>query len=172
MSERVLDPPEHWPTAEELNRAVSPDTLVILPEEVAEVDGTLTAFFATEAQALRVKAKEAGLEPLLLAPPGAAVAGHSEYAADWILPAVVTAALAFPSGLAANVAADLIHDRMAGAASPTSVPAIVCYQEARIEADGRMQLHRTEGPAEELEKFLRESGIGAVSKLTPRPPSP
>src|SRR5437588_208028 len=123
VSERELDPPEHWPSAVELGRAAGGDTLVILPEEVAEVDGTLTAFFSTETQALRVKAKHAGFEPLLLAPEGAAVAGHSEYAADWILPVIVTSALAFPSALGANIAADLIHDRIAGATSASSIPA-------------------------------------------------
>src|SRR4051794_5452648 len=84
--ERLIDPPEHWPSADALRAAASEDSFVLLPDDLRRVDGTLTAFFRTDAQALRVRAAAAGLRPLLLKPDEAQVAGYTEYAADWVLP--------------------------------------------------------------------------------------
>src|SRR4051794_9799060 len=109
LTERLSAPPDHWPPASALRQAATEGTLVILPEDVRTVDGTMTAFFRTDAQTLRVRASTAGLEPILLAPNGAELAGYSEYAADWVLPVIVAAALTIP----ANVVADEIHDAIA-----------------------------------------------------------
>jgi hypothetical protein len=165
LTERLTDPPEHWPSADVLRKATTEGSFVLLPDDVRDVDGTLTAFFRTDAQALRVRASNAGLKPVLLAPDGAEVAGYSEYAADWVLPVVVTAALSIPSA----VVADVIHDGIAnkpesGGAAPT-----VRYREAVVDGD-RVRVREIEGPADEVERLLRERG--AQMKLPPLSPVP
>jgi hypothetical protein len=153
-TERIVDAPDHWPVAEELERRASGDVLVILPEEVGEVDGKLTAFFRPEAQALRAKAMQAGLTPLMLAPEGAEVAGYSEFAADWVLPVIVAASLAIP----AQIVADVLVDRIAEAGHGPGAPLIVRYREA-VTDQKRVCVREIEGPAQEVERLLRERGV-------------
>jgi hypothetical protein len=163
LSDRTIDPPEHWPSAEELDRAATGDVLVILPEEIGNDDGTLTAFFRSDAQELRVRARQAGLTPLLLAPEGAEVAAYSEFTADWVLPVVVAAGLAIPTG----VVTALVHDRIDTPSHEHVAPPIVRYREAVID-HGRVRLREIEGPADEVERLLRERG-DRESQLRRRP---
>lgn len=164
LSERLSDPPEHWPSASALRQAAAEGTFVLLPDDVRDVDGTLTAFFRTDAQALRVRAATAGLRPILLTPEGAEVAGYSEYAADWVLPVVLTAVLSIPAG----VVADVIHDSIANKSGP---PPSVRYREAVVDGD-KVRLREVEGPADEIERLLRDRGATMqLPPLSPLPPS-
>jgi hypothetical protein len=145
------DAPEHWPDLGEIEQALAESGVLLLPEQVAQDDGTTVAFFRTESQEIRVRAKEAGIEPRLLAPAGANLATHSEHAADWVLPTLLAATLAVP----AQLAADLIHDRVQGQPHEQIAPANVCYREAIVE-HGRLRLRVIEGPTREVEARLRE----------------
>jgi hypothetical protein len=151
VTERLIDPPAHWPDTDALRAAASEDSFVLLPDDLRRVDGKLTAFFRTDAQALRVRAAAAGLRPVLLKPDDAQVAGYSEYAADWVLPVIVAAALTVPM----NVLADVIHDEISN--KPNTTATIVRYREVVLDGD-RAQLREIEGPAADIERLLRERG--------------
>lgn len=165
LTERVIDPPAHWPSADELRRAAAQGTLVLLPDDVREIDGNLTAFFRTDAQALRVRASTAGLKSVLLSPDGAERAGYSEYAADWVLPVVVGVALSVPGA----VVADVIHDAIANNPDPQAPAPIVRFREAVVDGDS-VRLREVEGPADEVERLLRDCDASSqVPPLTPVP---
>lgn len=162
VAERLVDPPRHWPSAETLLREVAGGALLILPEEIAEPRGTLTAFFRVDAQELRVRAEEAGMDARLLAPGGADLAGFSEFAADWVLPVLVASVLTVPSTVAAEMIYDHINKSRGEAASR-----VVLYREAVI-SDGRVRLRELEGPAEEVARLLRERSVEGAGVATSR----
>ena len=155
VTERDIEPPVHWPSADELQELTSGARLVMLPDRVDQRPGErTTASFPPLAQALRVNAARAGLTPVLYAPAGAEPVMYSEYTADWVLPVLVTAALAVPGQVAAEVIADHIAgDNTSQGASPT-----VLYREAVIE-DGEVRLREIAGPAREVEQLLRERTV-------------
>ena len=151
VTEELLDPPDHWPSADEIASAAASNELVLLPDRLTERDGVVAAAFRGEAQALRVRAQASGHSVLLLAPEGAELAVYSEHAADWVLPVVVAAALAIPG----NLVADLLHDAVREARTQqTSLP-VVKVREAVVTED-RVKLREIEGPADEVAKFLEE----------------
>jgi hypothetical protein len=170
VSERVVDPPDHWPTAVDIGRVVASGAVALLPDRVDERDGRLLASFRPEAQALRVRTKSVGLDAILLMPPGAEAVVYSEYTADWILPVLIAAALTVP----ANLAADLIHDRIGPESQKGVTLPTVRYREAIIE-HGRVRVYEAEGPANEVERLLRarvERAKEAGPGLPPEPPAP
>lgn len=148
ITERSVDAPDHWPAPEALERAAERDVIVILPEQVDDPDGILTAFFRADAQELRVRAAEAGFGAVLLAPDGAELAGFSELAADWVLPVVLSAALTIPS----TVVADMIYDHIANG-GPDAAAHVVRYREAVVE-QGKVKVREFEGPADEIARLL------------------
>lgn len=151
LQESVRDTPNHWPVTEEIEAAAAAGGLIILPDRIDTAGERRVAAFRGDAQELRVRAKQKGLEAQLLAPADAELAVYSEHAADWVLPVVVSAVLAVPSALVA----DMLHDRIADAGEAKITMPEVRYREAYVE-DGQMRLREIEGPADELLQLLRQ----------------
>jgi hypothetical protein len=151
--ERTLDAPEHWPTMEELERVATDGTVIMLPDRLEETDGQLVAAFRLDAQGMRVAATEAGLTPILYAPAGAELAMYTENAADWVLPVIVAAVLAFPGQIGATLAADWIEAQMHQ--QPTAQTVI--YREAIVQ-QGSLKLYEIEGAPGDVTQLLRSRG--------------
>lgn len=147
--------PPYLPATSELGASVAPDRLVLLPDQVVERDGEAIAGFRSDAQALRVRATEAGLDVQLVLPDGAKPGIYSEHAADWVLPLI----LSVPGGVITTLVAnelqrllDAWRERRGASAQPTT-----CYRELVLSADGSdAKIVEIEGPAEEVVQLLRE----------------
>ena len=166
IAEIVYDAPDDWPPIADLRAAIAGGCLAILPEQLSRADDGSIAAFRRETQTVRVYAKQAGVNPVLIHPEGAEVVSYQEHAADWVLPALAAAALVIPS----NIAADLITNEIIGD-PPHSAVATVRFQEVIIE-DGRMRVRSLEGPADELVTVLRARvKSGVIPPLTDEPAS-
>jgi len=166
IAETLYDAPDDWPPVAEVRGAIDGGRVAILPEQLSRVGDGLIAAFRRETQAVRVYAKLAGVDPVLLHPDGAEVVSYQEHAADWVLPALAAAALVIPS----NIAADLITHEIIGD-PPQAAPPTVRFQQVVID-DGRMRVRSLEGPADELVTFLRtRTETNAMPPLTDEPPS-
>jgi hypothetical protein len=167
-----LDAPVHWPTVAELEQVATDGTVIMLPDRLENDADRLVAAFRLDAQGLRVAAKEAGLVPILLAPPGAELAMYTENAADWILPVIVAFVLAVPGQIGATLAADWIEGQIPQ--HPTAQT--VLYREAVVE-HGTLRLYEVEGAPGEVVRLLRARDLAPQSSpqqpphsLSPTPP--
>ena len=143
------------PAAAELAGLVAPNRLVLLPDQIVERDGQLIAGFRSDAQALRVRAGEAGIDVELVLPGGATPGIYSEHAADWVLPLI----LGVPGSAVGTLIANELQRRInawrehrGSSAQPTTR-----YRELVLSADGSdAKIVEIEGPAEEVVQVLRE----------------
>ena len=151
------EPAKHWPSADELKGR---DGLVILPDQVEETPGGLTAGFRPDTQELRVSAREQGVAVELYTPEGARRGVYEEHAADWVLPVVIS----FPVNIACGLIVEMIEARLAGwrsAGSPAPEPEMRC---GLLEIDdGKLRVQDLEGPAAEVAELLKELAAGAES---------
>ena len=147
--------PDHLRALPQLGGLVAPDRLVLLPDQLVERDGERIAGFRQDAQALRVRAMEAGIDVELVLPNGAKPGIYSEHDADWVLPLI----LSVPGGVIAVLVAnelqrllDAWREQRGASAQPTTR-----YRELVLSADGsEAKVVEIEGPAEDVILVLRE----------------
>lgn len=158
ITERTVDPPERWVSHQAVQDALTASTLLVLPDGFAEDGETTVAHFRPDANAVRVRANQAGVQTTLLVPAGVSPVVYSEYADRWVLPVLVAAVLSVPSSVAATLIADRIEAQ--GVAQP--IPTVV-YREV-IATDNKMKIREIEGPGDEVLEIL-------LSRSEPRGPS-
>ena len=176
LTDRIRPAPAHWPRLEKLEEVAAGGALVMLPDRVDELDGEVRASYRDEAQAIRVAAREQGLEVVLAVPPGARPALLREHDASLVLGAV----LSIPAGVAAVLLANEIQRHLdkwrAGREAADRQDAdrsssfTVRAREVAIK-DDEARLREIEGPAEEVIKLLRaeaeasgEQGAGQLKE--------
>jgi hypothetical protein len=147
-------PLSHWPSVEELRTLAADGALVLLPDRVSLVGNETVAAFREDAQALRVRGREAGLRVELSAPAGARLGVYREHAAEWILPVAV-----FLGAQAANVISNLIANEIqrrldAWRGTHTGRAPAVRYRELLLQGDD-VHVREVEGSAEEIVALLR-----------------
>jgi hypothetical protein len=131
------------------------DRLVMFPDEVTVVEGTQVAGFRRDAQALRARAREAGIEVELVMPRGARPGIYEERTADWVLPLILGVPGSVVATLIATELQRWIGDwrRRGERRAPT-----VRYREVVIdEHAAQSSIREIEGPADEILGWLRES---------------
>lgn len=159
ISERTGEPVANRPSLAEVQRLVGEGVLGVLPDRVHEVDGRLVAAFRPDTQVIRVAAEAESLSVELMAPDEAELAMYTQYAADWVLPALVCAGMSVPC----QILATLLAARIESFRRRSEEPPMVLFREV-IEEDGKLTERELRGPADEIEAFLRariESGDGS-----------
>jgi hypothetical protein len=159
VTDRTLEAPEH--VAQLVRGRDAATTLVLIPDDLAQVDNDVVAGFRVDAQDLRVAALEAGLPVEVALPPGARAGHYTEHAADWVLPLI----LGTPAAVVATLIATHVQRRLdAWRAGGTSRTPLVRYREVVAENSREVRIREIEGPAEEVLNWLREERDG-IPKL-------
>jgi hypothetical protein len=154
---RTISAPPHLPPPDELLSRRAANELVLIPDEVSPVDGQTVAGFRPATQALRVRAKEAGVPVQLVVPEGAVAGQYAERAAEWVLPLL----LGVPGQVVGQLIANYLQDRLDHwrGKGNTRVPT-VRYREVVIEdASSRSVVREIEGPADEMAAWLRQGAV-------------
>jgi hypothetical protein len=150
LRESYREPDENWPPVGELEDRSS-QRVVILPDRIEQTTGKLTAAYRPDAQALRVDAKQRGIEVELYKPAEARRGVYEEHAADWVLPVLMSV----PVNLACGLIVNLIQARLdawRAAGSPQPPPEMRC---GLLEIDkGELRVRDLEGPAVEVRDAL------------------
>jgi hypothetical protein len=149
ISEQTIPVPDFWPGAGELLARSREDGLVLLPDDVRDLDGRLTASFRESAQNLSVRARSEGVAVEFVTPPGAERGMYRERAADWVLPWIVS----IPTGVAIGLIVNEIQRVIDGARAAKQALPTIRYREVVIE-DGRTTARELAGPADEIGEML------------------
>lgn len=154
--------PEHL-DIEELVRRRREDVLVLLPDTLSPIDGRMVAGFRQGTQALRVRAKQEGIQVEVVVPEGARPGHYSEHAADWVLPLILAVPAATVAQLIANEIQRWIDEWREQGRSRTPT---LRYREVLVdEATQKASVRELEGPADEVADWIarrpaREAGGG------------
>lgn len=149
IEEQTVPVPDFWPDASTLSRLAGPEVLVLLPDDVRELDGQVTASYRETAQNLSISARDQGSAVEFVSPPGAARGMYRERSADWVLPWI----LSIPTGIAIGLIVNEIQrtiDR--GRAAKQALPT-VRFREVIVE-EGRTTARELTGPADEMRELL------------------
>lgn len=149
ISEQTIPVPDFWPPASELSGRTREGSLVLLPDDVRELDGQLTASFRESAQNLSVRARSEGVTVEFVAPPGAERGMYRERAADWVLPWI----LSVPTGVAIGLIVNEIQRAIDAARAAKQAVPTIRFREVVIE-DGRTTARELTGPADEVRDVL------------------
>lgn len=162
ISEQTIPVPDFWPGVADLLARSGADSLVLLPDDVRELDGQLTASFRESAQNLSVRARSEGLAVEFVTPPGAERGMYRERAADWVLPWI----LRIPTGVAIGLIVNEIQRVIDGARAAKQAFPTIRFREVVIE-EGRTTARELTGPADEMREILSQRLEGGAPS-TPR----
>lgn len=153
----VYPTPSHLDAIELVARE---DALVLLPDTLSEVNGQMVAGFRAGAQALRVRAKQAGVPTEVVIPEGARAGHYAEHAADWVLPLVLGVPTMTVAQLIAGEVQRWIDDWREQGRSRTPT---LRYREVVVdEATQRATVRDLDGPADEVvDWIIRRSALEA-----------
>jgi hypothetical protein len=130
--------------------------IVVLPEFVEEIDGTLVASFVDSTQELRVELAELGVDVRLALPEGGEPRPYEQHFVEWVLPLI----FAVP-GAVASTAQIVAWLRSRKAKSGAE---IMRYREARLEqAEGRYLVRELVGPSDQVADAIERFGLGQSS---------
>ena len=149
ISEQTIRVPDFWPSVRDLSARSRAESLVLLPDDVGELDGQLTASFRESAQNLAVRARSEGVAVEFVTPPGAERGMYRERTADWVLPWI----LSIPTGVAIGLIVNEIQRAIDAARAAKQALPTIRFREVVIE-EGRTTAHELTGPADEVRDML------------------
>jgi hypothetical protein len=154
ISEKTVSVPDFWSAASELGSHRGRG-LVLLPDDVREFDGQLTASFREAAQNLAIRARGEGVDVEFVAPPGAVRGMYREHAAVWVLPWILSMSTSIVVGLIVNE----IQRRLDAARAVGKAPPAITFREVVIE-DDRVTARELTAPADEVRDLLARRADG------------